>query len=198
MHNWLLKCSNCTINRRIFVLKKKITKTAAIHGKEHGMKFVNTDSNSDSYNCEVFLKKTDYNVEVKLSLISSILAYPAFEQTWIYDTESYKKAAKTYNKVIYAIEDLKVDYESEITPGSTLAAMIREAMRPIDPTFKEATRQLPLDESSLIKGEADWRSSLYGNRYPPPIYMNVDKQYNFWGDQTEIPGARHIDQGRKK
>ncbi len=152
MGNWLLKCSNAEIIRHVFIFSSPKPKTANIHGNEHSLKFINTDTNSDTYECEVIIKRTDYNVEVRLGVISSILAYPAFEQFWIYGSGNYKEAAKTYNKIIHTIEDIKIDYEAEIVPGSTLSAMIREAMRPIDPMHKETMRQVPLNESIFIEG----------------------------------------------
>ncbi len=50
--------------------------------------------------------------------------------------------------------------------------------------------------ASLLRAP-DWRTTIYGDRYPTPIVMNVDTQYNYWGNDAETPGRRYVDRGRK-
>jgi hypothetical protein len=133
---------------------------------ENSIDFVNVDSNSDFYTLHNYLRFNDDCNKVRLILTSGILAYPAMEMCWKFKKNEYKTARTTFFAVNYIIEQVKEQFDKSMAPITTLAPMLKEACKDTFPDQLEKHFMLPLDELSNIRQSADWRSSLYSNRYP--------------------------------
>ncbi len=168
----------------------QIVKTAARRNKDYEVEFANTDSNSDIYTLKIFLRKSEGQYKVRLVLISSILAYPAFEMSWVFDDEEYELASRVFHRVCDEADVVKEDYSQSMTPGSTIAAKIREAVKPISLSHQEEMHNLPLDEAKRLAGVSDWRQSIYSNRYPNMTTEDKQKIQKFEGNETEQPLER--------
>lgn len=51
-------------------------------------------------------------------------------------------------------------------PGPTLQGMARESFRYVDIDRKNVAPSRSLEAAKYLDGETDWRSSIYGNRFP--------------------------------
>jgi len=96
--------------------------------------FLNTDShNHDTYTLKIALRRLELDDEeefrVKLTLISNVLAAPALEDSWLFKNGEYEVASRVYHRICDEVDDVKTDFDRSMTPISTLAALLREAIK---------------------------------------------------------------------
>ena len=88
---------------------------------------------------------------------------------------------------------IQTQHNSDIKHPTTLAPIIREAIRPIAEKHQYHKRILSLDESDIQRGEENWEQTVYGTRYPE--YQEETKQEMFYGHKEE-PIKRTAYKGR--
>lgn len=167
-----------------FSKKKKMVKMAYMT-KGHTTPF-NDTMDKDGYTCKVQLTESKRRIVLTAVFMNDVHAFPLFSEAWKYPKGESKRAIKTYNKCVNVVEDLKYEYEDDDIPGPTLQGMAREALRDIDLDRKNITPSRSLEAAKHLKGESDWRSSIYGNRMPhqyghpitPPISNITDDKKN--------------------
>ena len=174
----------------------------ARRNKDYELEFINTDSNSDKYGLSVHLRrnaqKNNEHYKIRLAVISSILAYPALEMTWIFGDEEYETASRVYHRICDEVDDAKTDFDQSMMPVVTIAAKIREGVKPIAAARQEKHNILPIDESNLLKGVSDWRHSIYSNRYPNMSLAEKKKNMEFEGNASEQPFNKKTYKTREK
>ena len=179
-----------------------IVKTAARRNKDYEVEFINTDSNSDMYELRTFLRRYNQDDEsfykIRLLLVSNILAYPALEMSWLFDDEEYELANRVYHRICNEIDEIKIEFDSSRMPVATLAAKIREYVKPISMSHQEKKHQIPLDEAQKLPGVSDWRQSIYSNRYPNMTTKEKNELKKFEGNDQEAPLGRKKYKTREK
>ena len=165
----------------------QIVKTSARRNKDYEFEFVNSDSNSDVYVLRIFLRKSEEKYKVRLVLITSILAYPAFEMSWVFDDDEYELASRVFHRVCDEADAIKEDFDQSMMPAPVIAAQLRETVKLISLSHQEETHNLPLDEAKRLAGVSDWRQSIYSNRYPNMTTEEKQKIQKFEGNETEGP-----------
>ena len=184
--NWYQKyisANNSLSFKEISFISKKIKKFAYIT-KSHQTGFSNTDSN-DGYRARIELTENKNKIVLVARFLSDIYSFSLFEDEWHYDKKEMKRALKTFNRIVNVIEDLKMDFEDDEMPGPTLQGKAREELRFLDIDRKKPINNRSLEAAKYEVGESDWRSSLYGNRYPSPT-ININNSngiVNFNGIQ---------------
>jgi len=177
----------------------QIVKTAARRNKDYELEFINTDTNSDRYALSIFLRRhnqdDNQNYKIRLSLISSILAYPALKISWQFDEEQYELASRVYHRICDEVDDVKTDFDKSMCPGSTLAAKVKEAVKPISLSHQEKGNSVALNASANVAGVSDWRKSIYSGRYPN---TSQQEKQQFWAEQTDQPATRRTYKTREK
>lgn len=122
----------------------------------------------DSYEATVYLTKTDYKITISITVNKVHLGTIMLQMFWKYDLKEEKRATKAYEQIIKAVSNIFDDLTNKELPSSLYESMIRHDCRKID-TEKLAKTTIPnFNYSQNIEYERDWRSSLYGNRYPKP------------------------------
>lgn len=165
-----------------------VEKTAMMN-KDYELDFVNTDVNSDMYSLRIYMRRnnaeTDKHYLIKLSLISSILAYPALEMEWKFKDNEYEIASSTFHRICNEVDDVKMDFDRSMAPVATLAAKVREAVKPISISRQLKYAILPVDETNQMLLSSDWRMSLYSGRYPHMSREEKQKIQKFEGNDVE-------------
>ena len=163
--------------------KKRMIKLAYMT-KGHQTQFNDTDS-SDGYHCKIALTESKKKIVLTSVFLNDIHAFPLYSETWIYPKKESRRAIKTFNKCVNLVEDIKAEYEDEDMPGPTLQGMARETLRYVDIDRKKPTISRSLEAAKYLDGETDWRSSIYGNRWPSqyPTYSPTINIHNT-GDGT--------------
>jgi hypothetical protein len=150
---------------------EQIVEKIASSNKDYEVDFANVDINSDVYTLKVFLRRYDQKKEeksykIRLLLTSNILAYPAFEFNWDFEENEYELASRVFHRVCDEVDDIKTHFDRSRMPGSTIAAKIRESVKPISQSHQNKTHIPALDEANKEAGASDWRMSIYSGRYP--------------------------------
>lgn len=120
----------------------------------------------DPYKCEVYLTKTDRKITVSVNVAHEMYGLVVFQDFWKFSLGEGATAKTVYGQVIDNVKRIFHLFESSETPNNMLHANIREAVRYISPEHKPSTRIPFIDAARHEKGEHDWRSSIYGTRYP--------------------------------
>lgn len=132
----------------------------------------------DYYITRVSLSKTSKKISVSVVINSGMFGNTIWEQFWFYDLDEFKKAKDTYKKVQDKAKEVISKFVEEEIPTPLYWASVKKATLDIDP---EATHRTNIPNINYSKRyskdeEPDWRSSIYGNRYPK--YMEEsEKQY---------------------
>lgn len=171
-----------------FISPKQIVVKEARRNKDYDIEFVNTETNSDTYELELYLRKFEEgNYKIKLTLMSRYLSAPALEMVWIFEEEEYELASRVFHRICDEVDEVKTHYDGSMMPASTLAAQIREYVKPISMNHREKTNIPTIDESHKEAGVSDWRNSLYGDRYPNLTSKEKAEFKKFEGNEIEKP-----------
>lgn len=165
----------------------QIVSTVAQRNKDYELDFANSDSSSDVYALRIFLRKFEEGYKIRLVLTSSILAYPALEMAWTFGNDEYELATRVFHRICDETDDAKVHYDGSMAPASTIAAKIREAIKPISANHQEKTNILSIDEAHRLQGVSDWRYSIYANRYPNMTREEKQEVMKYEGNQKAEP-----------
>ena len=168
---------------------QQIIREAARRNKDYELEFVNTESNNDVYELKVYLRSSEEGDKVRLIIVSSILAYPALKMAWEFDKEEHDLASRVFHRVCDEVDDVKTDYDQSMTPISTVAAQIREAVKPISSSRQEKTNIPWIDEAARLAGVSDWRMSLYRGQYPKTTNSDKNNVHKMTGNHIEIAPA---------
>ena len=120
----------------------------------------------DAYRCQVYNTVTAHKITISVSVSLDQFGTIVFQDFWKYDLSEKERAKITYSKIKKAVKDIFDKFETNEIPNSMLHSNIREAVRFIDIKDKPPSRMVWIDAARKQEGVADWRSSLYGNRYP--------------------------------
>jgi len=163
------------------------TVTASRRHKDYEVEFINSDRNNDIYHLKVFLRRNnlDNDYKIRVVIISDILAYPALDMSWSFDNDSFKLASKVFYRICDEVDDIKIDFDRSMAPISIIGGKVRESLKIISTSRLEKTHILPLDEASLIKGESDYRFSIYHGHYPQMSKEEKHEHKKFEGNESE-------------
>jgi len=92
-----------------------------------------------------------------------ILSYSDY---WHYNPSETGTRDISFNELIKISNNIKDKIENQHLPVAMIATLFKSATRYLDLPYKEKSTVSNFNESTLVDAEMDWRSSLYGNRYP--------------------------------
>lgn len=167
----------------------KFIEASLFDGKEHASVADNQDAGTetiydvqryvmDYYITRIALSKTGKKISVTIVINSGMFGNTVWQQYWFYDLDELSRAKSTYNKVKDVVKDTTTEFVEKEIPTPLYWAHIKKRTLDIDP---DATHRTNIPNINYYKNyqkdeEVDWRSSLYGNRYPK--YMEEsEKQY---------------------
>lgn len=125
--------------------------------------------NMDSYSIKIAISRTGEKYYVSLQTTHAFLGSVSYSEYWNYNLNEFKKASETYSKLINSIEDISKEFIEEEKPTSMYWAYIKQMCRGLDTEHQAKKNMTFLDYASRYEMEPDWRSNLYGKRYP--VYM---------------------------
>lgn len=126
----------------------------------------------DGYEVKVFITSMDRQNTVSMQIYNWNNGSMRFQQFWKYDggSEGYAKCKKMYERVISSckeVVDLFTNGENEEAPNVLIVSYLRKRTLELDRDALAKTN-IPSINYALEKADygEDWRSNLYGNRYP--------------------------------
>lgn len=122
----------------------------------------------DAYTASAYLTETKYKITIGITVNKVHLGTIMFQTFWTYKLDEMAKAKKTYTVVKETLSKIFDELADSEAPSSLYESMIRHDCHDIDPEHRE---QSTIPQGNYIKryqSERDWRSSIYGTRYPKP------------------------------
>ena len=131
---------------------------------------------TDKFDCYVSIIKSDTSIDIGLQLNNSQLGVASNVEYWHYPINELLKAKKTYYSVVKTAQTIISQFELEKPPFSLLGPAFRSHLRNIAPDYKDITGVYSINKNIKTPTEGDWRSSIYGTRYPntPTIGNTID------------------------
>jgi len=127
---------------------------------------------TDAYQCYVHLSETNYKITVCASIMTVHSGTMMLQMFWKYGLNEKSAAKKTYEQIKKQVATIIEDITKTESPSSLFESMVRVDCSKIA-TDKIARTNIPhINWSQNVKYERDWRSSIYGNRYPHPNEIN--------------------------
>jgi hypothetical protein len=121
----------------------------------------------DAYDCRVYMSKlANEKITVSVSMAHLQYGHIMYQDFWKFDVNDLSSARATYSKVKTAVSDVFEQFRSNDIPNNLLHSYIREKIRYIDIDKKPETRIPCIEWAKSQPGVSDWRSSIYGTRYP--------------------------------
>ncbi len=124
----------------------------------------------DMYEVKVFLTKSHKFASISLNVWNWHNGLMVFQDFWKYDLKEYEKSKSTFKKIVKACSDAYEDFvkgDFQTAPNSMFYSYIRNSTWDID---REHLAQSNIPHINYARQKAtyekDWRSTLYGNRYP--------------------------------
>jgi hypothetical protein len=123
----------------------------------------------DNYQCRVFLTKTAQMISISISLNHQAFGHVMWQDFWRFPHNLEDKAKEIFNDVKVVTSKIFNDFRSNLIPNPMLHSYLREAVRHIGEEYKPTSRIPFVDWAKQHDGVSDWRSSIYGTRYPKNI-----------------------------
>lgn len=177
---------------------QQIIQKTAKQNKDYELEFINTESNNDLYTLKIFLRRNENEYKIRLMLISNILAYPALDMSWAFEEKEAELASRVFHRICDEVDDIKTDYDRSMMPVSTVAAKIKEYVKPISANHQETTNVHAVDVSDREAGVSDWRMSLYGGHYPNLTKKEKNDYFKFQGSQIDAASTQKVYPTREK
>jgi len=153
-----------------FTSSNKITKTASYDFKnQQEMEDSLGDFQRyifDAYNTKVYLTKTKKKISVSCLVTNSYVGTIILNSYWDFDKDKENEAKKVFGKVKKIVKDTMADYVDNEKPTSMYYASLRKGFQKINNRDIAKTNIPWINYSYDIDYEDDWRSTIYGNRYP--------------------------------
>jgi hypothetical protein len=121
----------------------------------------------DAYQGRVFITNlAGKKITVSVSLFFNHTGTCMWQDFWRFDTGDEKTARKCFAEADKACRKVFDLFKNEEIPTPMLYTYLRNAVLPLYPENRPTSRSIVLDESKRNETVTDWRSSIYGTRYP--------------------------------
>lgn len=121
----------------------------------------------DAYQCSVYITKLDHEkITVSTSMSHMQFGHVMWQDFWRFKQTQIGEAQKVFASVKSAVQKVFKQFRSNDIPNNLLHSYLREEVRHIGAEYKPKTRVPAIDWAAKIDGSPDWRSNIYGKRYP--------------------------------
>jgi len=133
---------------------------------------------TDKYFANLTLQETIDKYSVGFQMYNYQVGITGAVQYWHYDKDEFSRAKKTFTAAKTALRDMMTDLEYLRPPMAIITPMIRAALHPIDIPKKERSGNYFFNWFKELPKESDWRTTLYGDRYPKSVIQPIDVSWN--------------------
>lgn len=137
---------------------------------------------TDKYFANLTLQETDKLYSIGFQMYNYQVGITGAVQYWHYEKEELAEAKKTFKELKKVLTKTMSKIEYHRPPMAVITPMIRAAFQPIDLRHKERSGNYFYNWFEELPKESDWRTTLYGNRYPLPMIQTIEA---FWRADDE-------------
>jgi len=120
----------------------------------------------DSQTVKIFMTKTVKKIAISLITTHTYLGTAGWSIYWEFNLDQMKEAKKIFKKVCEIARDVTEYFITKEIPTVSFHATLRQRFKEIEREDVIRTNIPIINYSYDIPYETDWRSSIYGNRYP--------------------------------
>lgn len=120
----------------------------------------------DSYSIRVGISQTGKKIGVSLLISHGFLGSIGWDAYWIYDLDEMGEARKMFNKINEITGETVDEFVENETPTSIFWPTLRSKVEMLDIDHMTSTNIPHINYAKTIAIEPDWRSNIYGTRYP--------------------------------
>lgn len=132
---------------------------------------------TDKYLANLTLQETDKIYSIGFQMYNYQVGITGAVQYWHYDKNEFVEAKRTFKELKKVLAKTMSKIEFHRPPMAVITPMIRAAFQPIDLRHKERSGNYFYNWFEELPKEPDWRTTLYGNRYPLPVIQTIE---TFW------------------
>lgn len=120
----------------------------------------------DSHNITIGINKSEESIMVSLTAGSSYIGTYILDYFWSFDLKEEDKSKTLYSNLTKTIRPILKKFVKENIPTSLLCPFIRNAIQDLGRDNLVITNIPIINYSYDLPIEKDWRSTIYGTRYP--------------------------------
>lgn len=126
----------------------------------------------DAYTASSYLTKTKNKITVAITVNKVHLGTIMLQIFWKYELDEEARARKCFKETQKVLTKIFNDLSDNELPSALYEGMIRVDCSKIDPEKLAKTTIPHINWCHDVQYERDWRSSIYGNRYPKADELN--------------------------
>lgn len=132
---------------------------------------------TDKYFANLTLQETSKLYSIGFQMYNYQVGITGAVQYWHYEKNEFAQAKKTFKELKKVLAKTMSKIEFHRPPMAVITPMIRAAFQPVDLRHKERSGNYFYNWFEELPKEPDWRTTLYGNRYPLPVIQTIEA---FW------------------
>ena len=132
---------------------------------------------TDKYFANLTLQETDKLYSIGFQMYNYQVGITGAVQYWHYEKNEFGQAKKSFNELKRILIKTMSDIEFHRPPMAVITPMVRAAFQPVDLRHKERSGNYFYNWFEELPKEPDWRTTLYGKRYPAPVIQTIE---SFW------------------
>lgn len=133
---------------------------------------------TDKYFANLALQETTNLYSIGFQMYNYQVGLTGAVQYWHYEKNELDRAKKTFNEIKIALQETMSDIEYNRPPMAVITPMVRAALQSIDIGRRERSGNYFHNWFEEVFKEPDWRTTIYGNRYPPSTIQYIDAFWN--------------------
>ena len=139
----------------------------------------------DSYTVKTAISTTGNNIGVTLLCNHAFLGTIAWDAYWTFELENAVRAKKLYIEINKIIKEICESFVENETTTAIFWPTLRSKVEMLEKDKQAATYIPSINYARNIAIEPDWRSNIYGTRYPKYTEPNYSQEVKFWAKQRD-------------
>lgn len=120
----------------------------------------------DAIEVKAFLIETPYKIVISVNVYNGHISEMMYQDFWRFKTGEMALAKSTFKKLCSKMENIIDGFKNGESPNNLVHAYFRSELRKIDSEHLPRTNIPTLNYALDVEYEPDWRSTIYGTRYP--------------------------------
>ena len=120
----------------------------------------------DALEVKAFMMETPYKIAISVNIYNGHISEMMAQEFWRFKKSEKSLAKSVFKKLCAKMQDIIEEFKDTESPNNLVHAYFRSELRKIDSEHLPKTNVPSINYSMDVPYEPDWRSTLYGNRYP--------------------------------
>ncbi len=141
---------------------------------------------TDRSDITLAMRENEEGYSISCMVYASHVGVAAYVQYWHYKEDEFEQAIKTFNRVKRVSAKMGHEVDHAHIPMSVIIPMFRSGLQDIDIGHRERSGVYNFNQSLEVATESDWRTTIYGPRYPTHYVGALHSNWNIDEKSKEI------------